>query len=186
MIQVVPICGSGSLPGPLLILVLSLICAWQVAALRKYNYGASKRMSACAIGGWMVAAAVFVSPLCALSGPPLVARAAQHMILILAAAPLIAIGLPRMRAATASWRLGTNAALFFASLWLWYLPIPPGATVTSSAVYWLMQLTLFGSSILLWRELLARSWRDGAGTERRAANGRDSGRRALTATGREG
>jgi putative membrane protein len=167
--QVAPICGPASLPGPLLIAVLGLICAWQVVALRKYNYGASRRMCACAILGWVVAAAAFVAPLCALSESPLFARAAQQMILILAAAPLIAIGLPRMRAATASLRLWTNAALFFTSLWLWYLPIPPGGTSASTAVYWLMQLTLFGSSILLWRELLARPWRAVVGTGRPAA-----------------
>jgi putative membrane protein len=152
-----------------LITALSLICAWQVVALRKYNYGASRRMCACAISGWVVAAAAFVAPLCALSGSPFLARAAQQMILILAAAPLIAVGLPRMRVATASLRLWSTAALFFASLWLWYLPIPPGGTSAMTAVYWLMQLTLFGSCILLWRELLARSWRDVVGTGRRAA-----------------
>jgi putative membrane protein len=37
------------------------------------------------------------------------------------------------------------------------MPVPYDATFTSVSVYWTMHITLFGSGILLWRELLYHS-----------------------------
>ena len=76
------------------------------------------------------------------------------MVLMLVAAPLIARGLPRRQALTESPCLWMSAAAFLAALWFWHMPIPYEATFTSKRVYWAMHVTLFGSSILLWRELL--------------------------------
>jgi putative membrane protein len=76
------------------------------------------------------------------------------MVLILAAAPLIARGLPRAPAWHHGGRLWASSGVFFAALWYWHMPIPYDATFGSTWIYWAMHLTLFGSSIFLWRELL--------------------------------
>jgi putative membrane protein len=76
------------------------------------------------------------------------------MVLILVAAPLIARGLPGARASTAPLRLWMSTAIFFICLWFWHMPVPYEATFTSTGVYWAMHVMLFGSGILLWRELL--------------------------------
>ncbi len=107
-------------------------------------------------GGWAVAAFAFVSPLCALSVSLFSARVAQHMLLILAAAPLIASRWPMRRPPL--WRA---TALFFLFLWFWHMPAPYDATFRSGALYWAMHVSLFGSAILLWAALLAYA-REGA------------------------
>jgi putative membrane protein len=161
--QPLPYCGSAPLPGelltrfntdPLLIAALILLCTWHFMALSKYGGAEARQRRACAIAGWVIAGIAFISPLCALSVSLFSARVAQHMVLVLIAAPLIAGGLPRPRALTAPLRLWISTAIFFVCLWFWHMPAPYEATFTSTVVYWTMHITLFGSGILLWRELL--------------------------------
>ena len=46
------------------------------------------------------------------------------------------------------------------ALWGWHMPTPYDATFTSAVVYWTMHIILFGSGIVLWRELLHHpAWR---------------------------
>jgi putative membrane protein len=165
-VETLPYCGSAPVPGelvtrfnldPALVIGLVLLCGWQLAALRRGRNAAAGTCAAYAFGGWIVAAAAFVSPLCALSVALFSARVAQHMLLILVAAPLIAMGWPRARAPARAWPLWTSTAVFFLALWFWHMPVPYEATFTSVWIYWAMHLTLFGSSILLWRELLDHS-----------------------------
>jgi putative membrane protein len=156
-----PYCGSSPLPGELLfrfnfdprvISALVICCVAQWLALRKA--GSRQRQHALlALSGWIIAAVAFLSPLCALSVALFSARIAQHMVLVLAAAPLIALGLPRAQSSNPGW-LWISAALFFLALWYWHMPRPYEATFTTVWIYWTMHLTLFGSAILLWRELL--------------------------------
>jgi putative membrane protein len=152
----VPYCGAAPFPGelalrfnldPLLIAGLLLLLACQ---LRLTN---AKDSRLPAIAGWLAAGIALVSPLCALSVALFSARVAQHMILVLIAAPLIALGLPRRSAAGRGMTL-MSALTFFAALWFWHMPYPYDATFGNSAVYWSMHITLFGSAIWLWRELL--------------------------------
>jgi putative membrane protein len=82
------------------------------------------------------------------------ARITQHMILILIAAPLIGLALPAGTPQRARLRLWGSSASFLVALWFWHMPAPYDATFTSTSYYWLMHVTLFGSAILLWRELL--------------------------------
>jgi putative membrane protein len=157
-----PYCGAAPLPGellarfnldPWLIAALVAICALQCLAIRRHGAAARVRLT-CALGGWAVAAAAFVSPICALSVALFSARIAQHMILILVAAPLVAMGLPRSGGAHYVARLWGSTGLLFAALWFWHMPTPYDATFASTGVYWAMHSTLFGSAILVWRELL--------------------------------
>jgi putative membrane protein len=107
----------------------------------------------CAFTGWMIAAAAFLSPLCALSVALFAARVGQHMILVLVAAPLIAAGMP-FRAPRSVWPLWLSALAFFISLWFWHMPLPYDATFRSVAAYWGMHLSLFGSAIGFWYALM--------------------------------
>ena len=171
MIQPIPYCGATPLPSeiltrfnldPLLILALCILCACQLIALRKHRTDGDGHYRAYAVGGWLVASAALLSPLCALSVALFSARIAQHMVLVLVAAPLIAAGLPPTHVSTKSWPLWGTSAIFFLALWFWHMPVPYDATFTSVSVYWTMHITLFGSSILLWRELLYHSPRQTA------------------------
>ncbi|WP_454884956.1 cytochrome c oxidase assembly protein [Sphingomonas oryzagri] len=155
--QLLPYCGAPPVPGeliarvntdPLLILGLLLFTLAHVRLC-----AAEPRKIWQALAGWCVAAAAFMSPLCALSVSLFSARVGQHMILVLVAAPLIAGALP------ARWRapLWPPVAAFFAFLWFWHMPVPYDATFQSTAIYWSMHISLFGSAIWLWRSLLVHA-----------------------------
>jgi putative membrane protein len=162
MLEQLPYCGLPPAPGelltrfnndPVLIAVLAAVAVWHIRHARALT-GEWAR----AVAGWALASAAFISPLCALSVSLFSARIAQHTILILLAAPLIAAAWPtplnghsRNRGSVTLW---ASAALFFVALWFWHMPVPYDATFSSTALYWSMHVTLFGSSILLWRELL--------------------------------
>ena len=171
MIRQVPYCGAAPLPSelltrfnldPILILALCALCTCQLLVLRNRRGERAHQYRLCAISGWLVASAALLSPLCALSVALFSARVGQHMVLILLAAPLIAIGLPRTELAGRSWPLWASTAIFFLTLWFWHMPIPYDATFTSVSLYWTMHITLFGSGILLWRKLLYHSPRQTA------------------------
>ena len=89
----------------------------------------------------------FVSPLCALSSALFSARVVHHVILILGAAPLLAL--------VTKHRVRGGVALPFAVstiiLWLWHHPVAYDLALSNVAVYWLMQLSLLGSAIWFWR-----------------------------------
>jgi putative membrane protein len=166
VLQQLPYCGAAPAPGellarfnldPKLIFALLLICAWQLMAIRKRGGGMPNAV--CAAGGWLIAAAALLSPLCALSVALFSARIAQHMVLTLVAAPLIAMGMAGVRDSGSAWSLWMSAALFFVALWFWHMPVPYEATFTSVWTYWIMHATLFGTSLLLWRNLLHHSQR---------------------------
>lgn len=169
MTQQLPYCGSAPNPGELLTrfnwdprLLMALAAIAFCHALLLQNRVQSRQARVLALGGWAIAAAALVSPLCALSVALFSARVAQHMVLLLVAAPMIAAGLPRLRESTESWTLWVSTMMFFAALWFWHMPVPYDSTFTSTVLYWTMHLTLFGSSILLWRELIHHSSRQTA------------------------
>jgi putative membrane protein len=150
-----PYCGAPPLPGavpwnfdPWLMagLAVALLLAWGPA-----GRGGDRRLL---LAGWAALAAALLSPLCNLSVALFSARVAQHLVLLVAAAPLLALGLPLPRRAAAPGGLALAAAAFALALWAWHLPGPYGATFRSDAVYWAMQLSLLGSAIWLWRGLL--------------------------------
>jgi putative membrane protein len=151
-----PYCGSAPLPGALLgrfnldpVLMQALV----VLAWAQVAHFAGKRRSV-AVSGWLVVAAALMSPLCALSVALFSARVGQHMILILVAAPLIALSLPAGAARSGRLRLWSAAIAFLLALWLWHLPVPYEITFESTLAYWAMHLSLFGSALWLWREVL--------------------------------
>jgi putative membrane protein len=157
VIAQLPYCGSPPLPGtllarfnldPVLIVTLLLLATLHIAR------SAERRNRVYAALGWAFAAAALISPLCALSVALFSARIGQHMILMLVAAPLLALALPRGNPGFARARLWSACAVFFLALWFWHMPRPYDATFESTAVYWAMHITLSGSALLLWREIL--------------------------------
>jgi putative membrane protein len=162
VIAQLPYCGAPPLPGtlvgrfnldPVLIAALLLLAAVHIARV------ADGRSRAYAALGWAFAAGALISPLCALSVALFSARIGQHMILLLVAAPLIALGLPEGNARFARARLGSACAGFFLALWFWHMPRPYDATFESTATYWAMHITLSGSALWLWREILQANGR---------------------------
>jgi putative membrane protein len=153
-----PYCGTAPVPGeifmrfnsdPVLIAVLLAALGLQLWVAR----GLPPRQLLCGSSGWIIAAAAFLSPLCALSVALFAARVGQHMILVLLAAPLIAAGLPS-RTPRAAWTLWLSALAFFVALWFWHMPLPYDATFHSVALYWFMHLCLFGTAIAFWYALI--------------------------------
>jgi putative membrane protein len=156
----VPYCGLPPLPGTLLTrfnLDPVLIALLLLAASLHLLVNQDRRTRRLALAGWTVAALAWVSPLCALSVALFAARIAQHMVLILVAAPLLALALPPSAPHLARLRLWAAAGAFFVALWFWHMPGPYDATFESTATYWAMHLTLFGSALWLWREILQSS-----------------------------
>ena len=124
-------------------LVAGLALAWGRAADRR-----------ALLAGWAVLALALVSPLCSLSVALFSARVGQHLVILLAAAPLLALGLPAPRREAGPGGIAAAAAAFAVLLWFWHLPGPYSATFRSDLAYWVMHLSLLGATIWLWRGLL--------------------------------
>ncbi|ROU03774.1 cytochrome c oxidase assembly protein [Histidinibacterium lentulum] len=146
----VPFCGPPPEPGALMsrwLLDPALLAGLAVALGLGLWLARDRRLMA---GGWVLVALLFVSPLCALSMALFSARVAQHLMLTLVAAPLIAAALPSVRMPPLA-----AAGLFAAAFWIWHAPAPYTATLESDLVYWAMHLSLFGAAVLLWSALVA-------------------------------
>jgi putative membrane protein len=176
--QVTPYCGTPPVPDelwgrwnldpPLIIALVALLVLYLVGA-RRLAIGSGKQ-SVFGIG-WSIAVAALISPLCPLSVSLFSARVAQHMILALVAAPLMAYGQPlaacvvlfrkRHREHREGRRHSLHAVLpagaFAAALWFWHAPAPYDETFSSSIAYWLMHVSLFGTALWLWASLLDSS-----------------------------
>lgn len=120
---------------------------------------ATNTQAAAFYAGWAVVAAAFISPLCSLSVALFSARVTQHMVLMLVAAPLLALGRPDLmltgRASLQRWvaaaSMPVTASLTFAvALWLWHAPAPYDASLRNDVLYWAMHLTLLGSAYIFW------------------------------------
>lgn len=166
-----PYCGPAPLPAelwmrwnfdPPLLMVLALLAMGHAALLRGTDHGpvAPHRIRGFAVL-WLLAVALFVSPLCALTSALFSARIAHHMALVAIAAPLQVFTLPpRLRDISWPPALPAAAAMVHAVLlWLWHAPAPYAAALADSAVFWAMEASLFGSALLLWSAILSRRTR---------------------------
>ncbi|SFQ97119.1 cytochrome c oxidase assembly protein [Poseidonocella sedimentorum] len=149
----VPFCGVP--PGPAELLgrwtfdpVLLAGLAVALAGVLLSTRGAARRHP---VLGWALVALLFVSPICAASMALFSARVAQHLLLTLVAAPLLA-PLLRSRAPAPI----AAATLFAALFWLWHVPGPYALTLQSDLAYWAMHLSLLGAATLLWAGLRTR------------------------------
>lgn len=162
LLEALPYCGAPATPLYLWSrwnLDPWLIAAFGVMALA-YGYRAradanpenvpSTRQHLCFAAGWTVALLALISPLCALAIALFSVRVGQHMVLVLLAAPLLAMAMPVSR--IRPWAAGLA---FFLALWLWHFPPVYAWSLRSDPVYWLMQLSLIASAVGLWRAVLS-------------------------------
>lgn len=153
-------CGPAPVPGtlwqswnfdPFLLAILS-IAAIAYGWKGPHRSQSGLRLPAAAAGALLLIA--FVSPLCALSAALFSARIAHHVLLIAFAAPLIALAWPRLR----SQDTATISLLFLAHsllVWLWHAPQIYAFALSSDQVYWLMEISLLGSAVFLWRAIFS-------------------------------
>jgi len=114
--------------------------------------------------GWGRAASValvlaLLSPLCALSSALFSARVVHHILLVIVAAPLLALARP------CSGRRGVGLPFLLStvSLWLWHLPAAYDAALGHPVLYWVMQASLLATAWLFWRAVLSQPAAAGMG-----------------------
>ncbi|WP_428030971.1 cytochrome c oxidase assembly protein [Ancylobacter sp.] len=145
MEQIIPVCGPAPAPdllytawnvAPLPILALALLAAMRIPGVQKGP--------ACAAAAALFLA--FVSPLCALTVALFAARGLHHLVLVLVAAPALALAWPHR---LPFGRIGSFIGLS-AFLWLWHLPAAYTLAWESPRFYWLMQAGFLGSAWAFW------------------------------------
>lgn len=159
----VPYCGLPPAPGalrwnfdPILIAVLLTV------ALTHLRFARSRVISLRNMGasafGWLLLSLAFISPLCNLSVALFSARVTQHMIIVLIAAPMIAIGLvfapEARRPRGAAW---VATLVFAATFWIWHSPVFYDETLRNNVVYWLMHATTVAAALALWMAVFSAS-----------------------------
>ncbi len=103
-------------------------------------------------GAWLLAAILFVSPICALTVALFSARVAHHATLAMVLAPLLALSLPRRWGAALP--LGALLTLSTIAFWFWHAPDFYMSAFSHPVLYWAMQLSIIGSFTALWLGLL--------------------------------
>lgn len=165
-------------------LVVAGLAAIAVAFARGHRTGQPPRTGARA-RAWCVAAAIaaiavaLLSPLDAASASLASAHMLQHIVLILIAAPLVALGAPggaivRGAPAIVRWTLGrwrrplrsirtasrmpgapvAAWLVHVGTLWFWHASVPYDAAVRNDAVHAVEHLTLTVTAIFFWRAVL--------------------------------
>ncbi|MGQ7793180.1 cytochrome c oxidase assembly protein [Faunimonas sp. B44] len=140
---------------PVLLAAMAAMLAGHLVAIRRRSADPNARRGPAALA-WILLAILFISPLCALSSALFSARVLHHVVLTAVVAPLIVMSLPAL-AKTADAARGRLTLVFLghtAILWLWHLPQPYAAALSSDLLYWVMQVSLLGSALLLWGCLL--------------------------------
>lgn len=104
------------------------------------------------IAGFVVTLGALLPPLYQLAHALFSAHMVQHLILVLAAAPLLAAGAPRLPAlgAIGVWVLHAGA------LWAWHLPVAYDAALDSDLLHGLEHLSFLVTGVLFWGFVLRR------------------------------
>jgi putative membrane protein len=148
-----PYCGAPPQPGAVAWnfdpALLAVLLAGLLLARRAVRPGGDARWL---LAGGAVLGLLLVSPLCNLSVALFSARVAQHVLLLTAAAPMLALAAPASRVRARGLAAGTAA--FAIALWLWHLPAPYALTFRSDVAYWAMQASLLATATWLWHGLL--------------------------------
>lgn len=159
-----PYCGTAPLAADLWsrwnldpwVIAVMLMLAW-LGHTRGRRDVCSRRALAAALALMFIA---FISPLCALASALFSARVAHHLLLIAGAAPLLAMVFAERRDtgavdSTPALSLTTLTLAHALIVWVWHSPSPYLMAMSSDSVYWLMQLSLLFSGLLLWRRILS-------------------------------
>lgn len=156
-VQLDPYCGSAPAPQDVFLrwntdpLLLVGLAAFALLLLRYRGTGRDLRYSAVLLSLLFIA---FVSPLCALSSALFSARALHHVLLISIAAPFAALLLPKRQALLDAIPAWAPFLAHTAILWAWHLPQPYAWALSGTAPYWVMELPLLATAVLLWRDIL--------------------------------
>jgi cytochrome c oxidase assembly factor CtaG len=163
-------------------LVLSLVLyasgIWRLWRHAGISRGVQSWQALCFLLGWTSLAAALFSPLYRLGEGLFVAHMIEHEILMIVAAPLVAMARPfgamfwalpeRSRAtlgtltrsirSSSVWRVAGNAwfatALQALTLWVWHVPALYSAVLVSPAVHRLQHMSFFVSALLFWWTLI--------------------------------
>ena len=92
----------------------------------------------------------FSSPLCPLGVALFSARSAEHVILVLVVAPLLAAGLVGFRNCSGFSSVFGSALAFACLVWAWHSPLLYDATLQNNLVFWTMNATMIGSAVWFW------------------------------------
>jgi putative membrane protein len=141
------------------------------------GHGVTKRQFRLFCAGLATAGLAMISPIHALGGALFSVHMVQHELLILVAAPLLALGAPWVAIA---WALPERVVRTFAglrrtpsigaaigaatkpmgawavhaiALWAWHLPVLYQATLRSEAAHFAQHASFFGSALLFWTAL---------------------------------
>lgn len=130
------------------------------------------------LAGWLVVAIALISPLHALGGMLFSAHMIQHELLISIAAPLLVLGRPlipfvwafsprwrrtlgewiKVHSVRISWRFLAKPPVAFSlqaiALWVWHLPGPYQATLTSELMHSLQHASFIATALLFWWTIL--------------------------------
>jgi putative membrane protein len=153
-------CGSPPAPAELLarwnldpwLLAVLVITGVGWALLIGPHRNASQQRAFAA--AWAVLFVAFVSPLCAATVALFSARAVHHVLLVVVAAPLLALASADRQVRPAP-PLGLPLLLATGVFYLWHVPPLYDAALESTSVYWLMQATLLGSATWFWASALS-------------------------------
>jgi putative membrane protein len=131
-----------------------------------------KREITCVLAGWLVLAFALLSPIATMSEWLFSVHMTQHELLMLVAAPLLAIGrplVPMLWALPEQWRRGSTKSAAFAAfltappvvfalhaiaLWLWHLPSLYEAAVLDDGIHVIQHLCFTGTAALFWWSLI--------------------------------
>jgi putative membrane protein len=165
-----------------------LLYVWGVAALWRRagaGRGIARWQAACFVVGWLALAGATLSPLHELGERLFSAHMIEHEILMLVAAPLIAVSQPAIASLWAlpegarrsigglaqnaviarTWRWTTDplsaTAIHGAVLWMWHVPGLFALAVANEGLHWLQHATFFGSALLFWWALIGGRARAG-------------------------
>jgi putative membrane protein len=108
-----------------------------------------------AFAALFVALLAFVSPLCALASALFSARVLHHILLVTVLAPLVILALPPRRRGSTVLPAQLSFLAHTGLMWLWHAPGPYLFALGSPSAYWLMELSLIGSALWLWWDILA-------------------------------
>jgi putative membrane protein len=154
--------AAGWLARTPLVLALVLAVVLYARGRRRLGAGWPVRRTAAAAAGAAAVVVALLTPLDTAAATSVTAHMIQHTILILAAAPLLALGrpltvvgaglprAPRLGRVLGTPRPGLACATHGVALWLWHLPPSYDAALAHPLLHALAHATLLGSAVFLW------------------------------------
>jgi putative membrane protein len=166
-------------PDPVLLAGLVLAAAAYRRDRAAHRREGETLRASCFAGGLVVVAIALISPLDALSGALASAHMVQHVLLLLVAAPLLALSAPSstivrgspalVRRTGARWRKrlrltrhnlrtlrhpATAWLLHVGTLWFWHAAVPYDAAIQSKLVHILEHFSFLFTGMLFWRVVI--------------------------------